>query len=58
MENKKETIEQLPEEPVSEAQQEEIYTPRPKWHRVLAWVLFALMVVGIAGYYFWIMYRY
>lgn len=30
------------------------YVPRPKWQLVLAWVLLILMLVGVAGYYYWI----
>lgn len=48
-----ETPEQLPQE-----QPAERYVPRPKWQLILAWILLALMVVAVAGYYYWIAYRY
>ena len=45
-----ETIAKLQEEKDSA----EHYTERPKSHRVLAWVLIALMLAGLALYYYWI----
>ena len=38
--------------------QEQRYVPRPRWQIVLAWILLILMVVGVAGYYYWIAHRY
>lgn len=38
--------------------QEQHYVPRPRWQIVLAWILLILMVVGVAGYYYWIVYKY
>ncbi|MBE6944534.1 MAG: hypothetical protein E7459_00410 [Ruminococcaceae bacterium] len=48
-----ETPGQMPPE-----QPEKRYVPRPKWQLVLAWILLILMVIGVAGYYYWIAYRY
>ena len=31
---------------------------RPRWQRIGAGILAALLIVGIIGYYYWIMYRY
>lgn len=52
-ETEAETPEQMPQE-----QPKERYVPRPKWQLVLAWILLVLMVIGVAGYYYWIAYRY
>ena len=30
------------------------YTERPRSHRIMAWILLALTVLGIALYYYWI----
>jgi len=46
MEN--ENIPQTPEEDPSEVS---VYTPRPLWQRVLAWIALALFLVVVAGYY-------
>ena len=46
-------IEELPE-----LVSEDVYTPRPRWQRVLAWIMCAILIVGIVLYYFWIMYKY
>ena len=43
MEN--ENIPQIPEEETS------VYTPRPLWQRVLAWMALALFLLVVAGYY-------
>ncbi len=42
-----------PEETPQE-QPRERYVPRPKWQLILAWILLGLMVVAVAGYYYWI----
>ena len=36
-------VQETPEAPQSE------FVPSPKWKRVLAWVLFAIVVLGIAS---------
>ena len=36
----------------------EKYTPRPRWQLAFAWCLVCLMVMGVFGSYYWIMYRY
>ena len=46
MEN--ENIPQIPEEETTETP---VYTPRPMWQRVLAWICLALFLVVVAGYY-------
>jgi hypothetical protein len=46
----------LQEEPV--LQEDNVYTPRPRWQRIGAAVLAAIMILGVIGYYYWIMYRY
>ncbi|MCI6729862.1 MAG: hypothetical protein SOY32_04710 [Candidatus Faecousia sp.] len=56
MDEKKEPIEQPQEEPVIEEKPH--YVPRPRWQLVLAWILLILMVIGVAGYYYWIAHRY
>lgn len=56
MDEKKEPIEQPREEPVIEEKPH--YVPRPRWQLVLAWILLILMVIGVAGYYYWIAHRY
>lgn len=43
---------------VSEPEETAPYAPRPKWQVALAWVLLVLMIIGVAGYYYWIAYRY
>ena len=43
-----ENIPQTPEEETSEIS---VYTPRPAWQRVLAWVALALFLLVVAGYY-------
>ena len=56
MEDKKLTTEEI--EIIDELQARkdaaEHYTERPKSQRILAWVLIALMVLGIVAYYYWI----
>lgn len=37
---------------------EEEYQPRPRSQRIFAWVLLAILVAGIACYYYWISHRY
>ena len=37
-------VQETPEAPQSE------FVPSPKWKRVLAWVLFAIVVLGIASW--------
>ncbi len=32
----------------------EPYVERPRWHRVFAWILAGVMVVGVLLYYYWI----
>lgn len=43
MEN--ENIPQPPEEETS------VYTPRPRWQQILAWVALALFLLVVTGYY-------
>ncbi len=57
--NSREELEHLASEAVKEAEKaeeekKEVYVERPKSHRILAWVLFALVIVGLFFYYFWI----
>ena len=57
--NSKEELEHLASESAKAAEeqeqaQKEVYVERPKAHRILAWVLFVLLVIGIILYYFWI----
>ena len=33
---------------------EETYTPRPKFHVILAWVLLVLVLIGVGLYYYYI----
>ena len=56
MEDKKLTTEEIEIIDELQAQKDaaEHYTERPKSQRILAWVLIALMVLGIAAYYYWI----
>ena len=56
MEDKKRTTEEIEIIDELQAQKDaaEHYTERPKSQRILAWVLIALMVLGIAAYYYWI----
>lgn len=35
------------------AQEREPYTPRPKWQIVMAWVLIAIVVLGIINLCYW-----
>lgn len=37
---------------------ENVYTPRPRWQRIGAGILAAIMIIGVIGYYYWIMYKY
>lgn len=30
------------------------YKPRPKWQIAIAWVLLVLVIIGVAGWYYWI----
>ncbi len=40
----------------SSAEESEIsYTPRPKWQLLLAWILVAVLLLGILGSYYWMM---
>ena len=34
--------------------EKEPYVERPKWHRVFAWILAVIMVIGVLLYYYWI----
>ncbi len=44
----------MPQE--SSAEESEIsYTPRPKWQLLLAWILVAVLLLGILGSYYWMM---
>ena len=52
-EKKEPEIEALPE-----LTSEDVYTPRPRWQRILAWIMCAILIAGIALYYYWIMYKY
>ena len=45
-----------PEEELPEEQ--EVYTPRPVWQRVMAGVLAGRVILGVIGYYYWIARRY
>lgn len=47
-----------PQAPEDEARQQPGYVPRPKWQLAIAWILVVLMVIGVAGYYYWIAHRY
>ena len=38
----------------AQEQQQEPYVERPKSLRIFAWILFGILMVGIALYYFWI----
>ena len=38
----------------AQEQQQEPYVERPKSLRIFAWILFGILLVGIALYYFWI----
>lgn len=52
---------ELPQEEVSEqtpAEEKPKYVPRPKWQLALAWVLLAIMVVGVCLYYYGIAFPY
>lgn len=51
MEENKEMQDQLPEqEPI--LTESAGYTPRPKWQIIAAWVGLAIVVAGVALYYF------
>ncbi len=47
---------ELPQEEVVEEKPK--YVPRPKWQLALAWVLLAIMVVGVCLYYYGIAFPY
>lgn len=47
--------ESAPEEAREEKPQ---YVPRPRWQILIAWILVILMVIGVAGYYYWIAHKY
>ena len=38
--------------------EQEKYVPRPKWQVALAWIGLAIMVIGIALYYYYIATKY
>ncbi len=55
--NNREELEHAAREAMEKQEQEENqepYAERPKSLRILAWVLFGVLLVGIALYYFWI----
>lgn len=43
--------ENIPQTPEEESSEEIVYTPRPAWQRVLAWIALALFLIVVAGYY-------
>ena len=43
--------ENIPQTPEEETTETAVYTPRPLWQRVLAWIALALFLVVVAGYY-------
>jgi len=56
MQNNNMTTERLTEISSTEtAENEQHYTERPLYQRVLAWVLFGIIVVGIGLYCYWLM---
>lgn len=59
-ENQVEQQEVAPEEIdiLEEISQETVYTPRPRWQRIGAAVLAVIMIIGVIGYYYWIMHKY
>ena len=40
------------------AAEQEKYVPRPKWQVAMAWIGLAIMVIGIALYYYYIATKY
>lgn len=46
------------EDILEEISPEEVYTPRPRWQRIGAAILAAIMIIGVIGYYYWIMHKY
>ena len=40
------------------APEQEKYVPRPKWQVAMAWIGLAIMVIGIALYYYYIATKY
>ena len=43
-----ENIPQIPEEETTETA---VYTPRPVWQRIMAWICLVLFLIVVAGYY-------
>ena len=41
----------IPEEELPEEESRPAYTPRPGWHRILAWIGVGIMLVSILLYY-------
>ena len=52
--NREELEHQAMEEIARQEEEKPEYVERPRFHRVLAWILFGVMVVGILLYYAWI----
>ena len=50
----REELEHQAMEAVARQQEKQEYVERPRNHRVLAWVLLVLVVLGVAFYYCWI----
>ena len=52
--NREELEHQAMEAMAQQQEEKQDYVERPKSHRVLAWILAGLMVLGVAFYYCWI----
>ena len=50
----REELEHQAMEAIAQQQEKQEYVERPRSHRVLAWILAVLMVLGVAFYYCWI----
>ena len=53
--NRELTSEDLEEISRLEFQKEckEVYNERPRWHRIMAWVLLAILLIGIGCFCYW-----
>ena len=58
MQTEHEMNEERQEPELPPLQEKEHYTPRPKWQVYMAWVLLAIVLIGVILYYMQIAHRY
>lgn len=48
-------MEKLPDHQEPEAEEQQVYTPRPKGQVVLAWILATAVAIGVCLQFYWMM---